>query len=87
LTLRDEYIDGVAWQLRDLPWHTRRDLIQDLHDHLDELPAGEDLLQRLGAPAAYAADLRAAAHLVWHAARLRFSELVALDTWRSQRCS
>lgn len=60
---RDEYLRGVGFWLRDLPWETRRDLLAELRGHLDELPADTDLRARLGTPEAYAADLRSAAGL------------------------
>jgi hypothetical protein len=59
----DEYLRRVAYWLGDLPWRTRRDLLAEIRGHLDELPAGTDLEERLGAPGAYAADLRSAAGL------------------------
>jgi hypothetical protein len=60
---RDEYVRNVGWWLRDLPWSTRRDLLAGLRAHLDELPADTDFLAQLGAPEAYADDLRSAAGL------------------------
>jgi hypothetical protein len=57
------YVDRVAFELRDLPWSARRDLVSELRAHLGELPAGTDLEARLGAPEAYAEDLRSAAGL------------------------
>ena len=59
----DEYVRNVGWWLRDLPWSTRRDLLAELRDHLDELPADTDFLAQLGPPERYAGDLRAAAGL------------------------
>jgi hypothetical protein len=60
---RDEYLRSVGWWLRDLPWSTRRDLLAELRDHLDELPPNTDFRAQLGPPEAYASDLRAAAGL------------------------
>ncbi len=60
---RDEYVRNVGWWLRDLPWSTRRDLLAELRDHLDELPADTDFRAQLGPPETYAGDLRAAAGL------------------------
>jgi hypothetical protein len=60
---RDEYVRNLGWWLRDLPWNTRRDLIAEIRTHLDELPPGTDLRDRLGTPEEYAADLRSAAGL------------------------
>jgi hypothetical protein len=56
----EEYLRRVDFELRDLPWRTRRDLVSDLRGHLTELPEGTDLVERLGPPARYAAELRAA---------------------------
>jgi hypothetical protein len=60
---RDQYLYQVGLWLRDLPWSTRRNLLAELHAHLDELPADTDFRAELGAPESYAADLRAAAGL------------------------
>jgi hypothetical protein len=60
---RDEYVRNVGWWLRDLPWSTRRDLLVELREHLDELPADSDLGAELGPPEAYADDLRTAVGL------------------------
>jgi hypothetical protein len=60
---RNEYLRGVDFWLRDLPWRTRQDLRSELDGHLDELPADTDLEARLGSPEKYAADLRSAAGL------------------------
>jgi hypothetical protein len=61
----DRYLAGVRAALADLPPETRDDLIDDLPAHftelLDEHAGG--LEERLGSPAAYAAELRAAAGL------------------------
>jgi hypothetical protein len=59
----DEYVRQVESALRDLPWRQRRDLLTELREHLGELPPETDLPERLGAPAQYASDLRAAAGL------------------------
>jgi hypothetical protein len=59
----DDYLRDVSFQLRDLPWRTRRDLIAELEVHISELPTGTSLRGRLGTPAEYAADMRAAAGL------------------------
>ncbi|MGH3009914.1 MAG: HAAS signaling domain-containing protein [Gaiellaceae bacterium] len=56
----ENYLRGVGYALRDLPWRQRRELAADLRSHLAELPAGTDLNERLGTPAQYAADLRSA---------------------------
>ena len=59
----EEYLRRVAFELRDLPWKMRRDLVSELHGHLSELPPDTDLEARLGKPEEYAADLRVAAGL------------------------
>jgi hypothetical protein len=60
-----DYLDGVAAQLADLPDEDRADLLDELAAHLDELAAESDapLVARLGTPADYAAELRASAGL------------------------
>lgn len=59
----EDYLRRVAFELRDLPWQLRQDLVAELRAHLSELPADTDLLARLGTPAEYASDLRATASL------------------------
>lgn len=59
----DDYVRQVAYGLRDLPWRQRRDLVSELKEHLAELPGDANLVERLGRPVQYAADLRAAAGL------------------------
>lgn len=59
----EDYVDRVAFELHDLPWTTRRELVAELRAHLGELPDGTDLVARLGPPEQYAADLRTAAGL------------------------
>jgi hypothetical protein len=59
----ESYLRLVELELRDLPWRMRQELISELRGHLSELPADTDLEARLGTPAKYAADLRAAAGL------------------------
>jgi hypothetical protein len=61
-----DYLAAVEAELADLPAEDRSALLEDLALHLDALAAEEDdrpLDVRLGAPAAYAADLRVAAGL------------------------
>ncbi|MCC5574247.1 hypothetical protein IMZ11_01150 [Microtetraspora sp. AC03309] len=57
-----EYARAVRAELADLPAKDRDELIEDLDDHLAEVAAESDvpLEERLGSPAAYAAELRAA---------------------------
>jgi hypothetical protein len=58
------YYAQVAEALRDLPAAQRADLLEDLMPHLREVAAeGAELDLRLGAPTAYADELRAAAGL------------------------
>lgn len=59
----DDYLRSVGFALRDLPWRTRRDLLTEIAGHLSELPGGTNLIERLGTPEQYAADLRSAAGL------------------------
>ena len=59
----DVYLHWVGRALRDLPWKVRRDLLAELEDHLSELPPDTNLVERLGSPEQYAADMRAAAGL------------------------
>lgn len=57
------YLDGVRAALLDLPPQVRDELLEDLLAHLTEVAAEseEPLVDRLGQPAAYAAELRATA--------------------------
>lgn len=59
----EEYVQAVSEALAGLPAAARDDLLEDLPDHLAEIVAeGEGSLRdRLGEPATYAAELRAAA--------------------------
>ncbi len=61
----EAYLEAVRSALADLPPEVRDDLIEDLPDHLAEVAAEGDatLRERLGEPAAYAAELCAAAGL------------------------
>jgi hypothetical protein len=59
----ENYLWRVGSELRDLPWSIRRDLTSELRGHLDELPPDIDLVERLGTPEEYAAELREAAGL------------------------
>jgi hypothetical protein len=52
------YTSAVARELRDLPRAKRRAIVADLRAHLAEFPPGDDLVARLGPPAAYAVELR-----------------------------
>jgi hypothetical protein len=61
-----DYLAAVEHELADLPVDDRSALLEDLSLHLDALTAEDDdrpIAVRLGPPAAYAADLRAAAGL------------------------
>lgn len=55
----EDYLRRVGFELRDLPWGMRRDLMSELRHHLTELPDAA----AVGTPEEYAADLRAAAGL------------------------
>ena len=61
----DSYFTGVAAALDDLPRSDREDLLEEVREHLDDLAHESDapLTVRLGAPDAYAAELRASAGL------------------------
>jgi hypothetical protein len=61
-----DYLAAVEHELADLPSEDRSALLEDLALHLDALAAEDDdrdIAVRLGPPATYAADLRAAAGL------------------------
>lgn len=60
---REDYVRSVSFELGDLPWRQRQDLLAEIRGHLAELPADTDLEARLGTPKKYAADLRSAAGL------------------------
>ncbi|WP_433610779.1 HAAS signaling domain-containing protein [Dactylosporangium sp. CA-139114] len=59
----DYYLERVGEALADLPQEVRDDLMEDLPAHFAEVleEQGGSLVERLGPPAAYAAELRAAA--------------------------
>jgi hypothetical protein len=61
----EHYAEAVRAELSDLPAAALTDLLEDLEDHLREVAAEDtgDLRERLGTPAAYAAELRASAGL------------------------
>jgi hypothetical protein len=68
-TAQDEitgYVDAVRAALAGLPDATRDELIEDLPEHLAEVQAegAGSLVDRLGTPQAYAAELRATAGFV-----------------------
>ncbi len=62
MTAKD-YLYQVDLALGDLPWRQRHELVAELEAHIAELPPGENLVERLGSPERYAADLRDAAGL------------------------
>ncbi|XVV13628.1 HAAS signaling domain-containing protein [Actinoplanes sp. CA-131856] len=69
ITAQDEiadYVAAVREALADLPDATRDELLEDLPEHLAEVRAegSGTLVERLGTPAAYAAELRATAGFV-----------------------
>jgi hypothetical protein len=57
----EDYIRQVEWALSDLPWSQRRALVAELQAHLAEFPPDAGLVERLGSPERYAADMRVAA--------------------------
>jgi hypothetical protein len=61
----EEYAAAVRAELADVPADRSEELLDDLEDHLAEVAAEDDasLASRLGPPAAYARELRAAAGL------------------------
>ncbi|MEV4344404.1 hypothetical protein AB0J83_08000 [Actinoplanes sp. NPDC049596] len=61
-----EYVAGVRAALADLPEPLREELLEDLPEHLAEVRAegSGSLVERLGTPGAYAAELRATAGFV-----------------------
>ena len=65
MTDRADYFEQLRACFADLPAAARDDLLDDLAEHLAEVAAEGDgpLADRLGPPAAYAAELRAAAGL------------------------
>jgi hypothetical protein len=84
-----DYLAAVEAELADLPAEDRSALMEDLALHLDALGAEDDdrpLAVRIGAPAAYAADLRAAAGLPARAAtsgaRSRVDTVLASAAYR-----
>jgi hypothetical protein len=77
----DAYVAAVGAALTDLPDEMQADLLEDLPDHLAEVLAEGDgtLHERLGDPAAYAAELRAAVgYRDEHNGPIRLDEMVAL---------
>jgi hypothetical protein len=70
-----EYLAAVERFLDDLPDHERRDLLEDLEEHLSEVAAEDEgsLVDRLGPPDAYAAELRASAGLPEYVATAEIS--------------
>ena len=68
----EAYLRRVGYELRDLPWRTKRELLAELRDHLAEVPEGTDLEERLGPPTRYASDLRAAEGLELHRGPIAF---------------
>ncbi|HEX6547478.1 MAG TPA: hypothetical protein VF134_01900 [Candidatus Dormibacteraeota bacterium] len=78
------YAAAVRAQLSDLPPGQADVLLEDLEDHLAEVAAesGAPLAARLGSPAAYAAELRAAYGLAQEGGRRwRFARLARLGRW------
>jgi hypothetical protein len=65
LTSTHNYVEAVAAHLDDLPEAERRDLLEDLEQHIAEVAAEAEgtLEQILGSPEAYARELRTSAGL------------------------
>ena len=59
----EQYLAEVEGCLTDLPWRDRKRLVADLRVHLGEIPAGENLVARLGSPQSFVAELRGTAGL------------------------
>jgi hypothetical protein len=80
----ETYLSGVRGALADLPPGTREELLEDLAEHLAEVAAeGEgSLVARLGEPAAYAAELRAAAGITRGSSRASLDATAAVQHLR-----
>ena len=80
------YVEQVRAALADLPAPVRDELLEDLPEHLAEVLAEGDgsLVDRLGEPAAYAAELRASAALDTPAAAPGFGRR-ASASWQAAR--
>ncbi|MFC7544839.1 hypothetical protein [Plantactinospora sp. GCM10030261] len=74
-----EYVARVRAALADLSPEVRRELLEDLPEHLAEVGAenGGTLVERLGPPEAYAAELRAAAGLAEPTRKLTLDDRAA----------
>ncbi|GAB3139557.1 hypothetical protein GCM10027290_08940 [Micromonospora sonneratiae] len=72
------YVDQVRAALADLPVATQEELLEDLPEHLTEVAAEADgsLVDRLGTPEAYAAELRSVAGVGPAAAEARLDKRV-----------
>jgi hypothetical protein len=83
----DRYLAGVRAALADLPEDVRDELLEDLPAHFAEILSEHEgsLEERLGPPAAYAADLRAAAGLDAVTGPRRGSERLASAVERTVR--
>jgi hypothetical protein len=82
-----DYLAAVEHELADLPVDDRSALLEDLSMHLDALAAEDDdrpIAVRLGPPAAYAADLRAAAGLPARGAGASLPAIAGLRAWLDQ---
>lgn len=71
----DSYIADVERYLDDLPDEDRRELIEDVREHVTEVAAEDEgtLVDRLGPPERYAAELRASAGLPSYVPREQLS--------------
>ena len=83
------YAAAVRAQLSDLPQAEREALLEDLEDHLAEIAQESDspLASRLGDPAAYAAELRAAYGGASRPATRRFARIRRLLDASTRRIS
>ncbi|PWU54526.1 hypothetical protein DLJ47_12800 [Micromonospora sp. S4605] len=81
------YVGRVRAALADLPAEVRDELTEDLPEHLAEVAAEADgsLVERLGEPEAYAAELRAAAGAPATAAGRNLDQRVAAVVGRTRR--
>jgi hypothetical protein len=80
------YTARVAEQLDDLPDAERQELLEDLEQHLLEVAAEADgdLVERLGPPEAYAAELRASAGIAPRGEPMERSARERLIAWTTR---
>jgi hypothetical protein len=82
-----QYAEEVRAALGNLPASERDELLEDLPAHLSEVAAEDPapLVDRLGPPAAYAAELRAALHPAESGRRRRTGMFQWADRWQRTR--